>query len=110
MAFSFLQNSPTIILAVPLFIARSKANHVTVRLLTEGTMTPTEEFGQLRLKFTDPVQHHYEVIRPIVLFSETISERSRQTGIERTQVGQKARRRFVRQGMFGLTDFGHFNE
>jgi hypothetical protein len=47
-------------------------------------MTPAEEFGQLRLKFTDPVQHHYEVIRPIVLFSETISARSRQTGVERT--------------------------
>ncbi len=52
-------------------------------------MTPSEEFGQLRLKFTDPVQHHYEVIRPIVLFSESISERSRQTGVERTQVGEK---------------------
>ena len=33
-------------------------------------MTPSEEFGQLRLKFTDPIQHEYEVIRPIVLFSE----------------------------------------
>ncbi len=66
-------------------------------------MTPSEEFGQLRLKFTDPVQHHYEVIRPIVLFSESISERSRQTGVERTQVGEKAQR-FVQQGMFGLAD------
>lgn len=66
-------------------------------------MTPAEDFGQLRLKFTDPVQHHYEVIRPIVLFSETISERSRQTGVERTRVGEKAKR-FVQQGMFGLVD------
>jgi transposase InsO family protein len=66
-------------------------------------MTPTEDFGQLRLKFTDPVQHHYEVIRPIVLYSETISERSRQTGVERTQVGEKAKR-FVQKGMFGLVD------
>ena len=55
-------------------------------------MTPAENFGQLRLKFTDPVQHHYEVIRPIILFSETISERSRQTVVERTQVGEKAKR------------------
>ena len=66
-------------------------------------MMPTEDFGQLRLRFTDPVQHHYEVIRPIVLFSETISERSRQTGVERTQVGEKTKR-FVQKGMFGLVD------
>jgi transposase InsO family protein len=66
-------------------------------------MTSAEEFGQLRLKFTDPVQHHYEVIRPIVLFSETISGRSRQTGVERTQVGEKAKR-FIQKEMFGLAD------
>lgn len=66
-------------------------------------MTPVDDFGQLRLKFTDPVQHHYEVIRPILLFSETIAERSRQTGVERTQVGEKAKR-FVQKGMLGLVD------
>lgn len=66
-------------------------------------MTPAEDFGQLRLKFTDPVQHHYEVIRPIVLYSETVSERSRQTGVERTRVGEKAKR-FVQKGMAGLFD------
>jgi hypothetical protein len=32
-------------------------------------MTPAEDLEQLRLKFTDPIQHSYEVIRPIVLFS-----------------------------------------
>lgn len=66
-------------------------------------MTPAEDFGQLRLRFTDLVQHHYEVIRPIVLFSETVSERSRQTSVERTQVGAKAKR-FVQKGMFGVAD------
>ena len=66
-------------------------------------MTPAEDFGQLRLKFTDPIQHEYEVIRPIMLFGEMISERSRQTEIERTRIGEKARR-FVEQGMFGLVD------
>ena len=66
-------------------------------------MIRTEDFGQLRLKFTDPIQHHYEVIRPIVLYSETITERSRQTGIERTRVGDKAQR-FIQKGMFGLAD------
>lgn len=59
--------------------------------------------SQLRLKFIDPVQHDYEVIRPVVLFSETISERSRQTDIERTRVGEKTRR-FIQQGMLGLVD------
>jgi hypothetical protein len=66
-------------------------------------MTPAEEFAQLRFKFTDPIQYEYEIIRPIVLFDKTISERSRQTEIERTRVGEKAKR-FVQQGMFGLVD------
>jgi transposase InsO family protein len=43
------------------------------------------------------------VIRPIVLFAETIAERSRQTGIEPTVVGAKARR-FAIEGMLGLVD------
>ena len=62
-----------------------------------------EEFKQLRLKFTDPIQHDYEVIRPIVLYAETVSERSRQTEIERTQVGEAAKR-FIQEGMYGLGD------
>ncbi len=66
-------------------------------------MPPSEEFDQLKLKFVDYIQHDYEVIRPIVLFSERVAERSRQTGIERTRVGEKARR-FVQQGMPGLID------
>lgn len=66
-------------------------------------MSSSAEFTQLRLKFTDSIQHDYEVIRPIVLFSETISERSRQTETERTVVGEKARR-FVQHGMLGLVD------
>ena len=66
-------------------------------------MMPAEDFGQLRLKFTDPIQHEYEIIRPIVPFDKTISERSRQTDTERTRVGEKAKR-FVQQGMFGLVD------
>lgn len=66
-------------------------------------MSSPEEFGQLKLKFIDPIQTDYEIIRPIVLFSETISERSRQTGVERTSVGEKARR-FVQHGMLGLQD------
>jgi transposase InsO family protein len=62
-----------------------------------------EEFEQIQQQFVDPIQHDYEVIRPIVLFAETAAERSRQTGVERTVVGEKARR-FVLEGMLGLAD------
>jgi hypothetical protein len=62
-----------------------------------------EDFADLRQYFVDPIQHDYEVIRPIVLFAETAAERSRQTGVERTVVGDKARR-FVLEGMDGLRD------
>jgi transposase InsO family protein len=62
-----------------------------------------EEFAHIRQQFIDPIQYDYEVIRPIVLFAETAAERSRQTGVERTVVGDKARR-FVLAGMLGLTD------
>jgi hypothetical protein len=37
------------------------------------------------------------------LFAETVAERSRQTGLERTVVGAKARR-FATAGMLGLVD------
>ena len=64
-------------------------------------MSAAEDFAQYKLHFVDDIQHDYEVIRPIVLFAETIAERSRQTGIERTVVGAKARR-FAMEGMLGL--------
>src|SRR5690348_984822 len=64
---------------------------------------PPEDFQQLSLLFTDPLQHDYEVIRPIMLFAETVSARSQQTGVERSVVGDKARR-FVKHGMLGLID------
>ena len=66
-------------------------------------MKPTEEFTQLRLHFTDPIQHDYEVIRPVVLFAQPIADRSNETDIKRTTVGEKARR-FVTGGMWGLLD------
>jgi transposase len=62
-----------------------------------------EDFAQYKLQFIDSIQHDYEVIRPVVLFAETIAERSRQTGVERTVVGNKVRR-FVTEGMLGLVD------
>ena len=66
-------------------------------------MKPTEEFTQLRFHFTDPIQHDYEVIRPIVLFAQPVATRSEETDIKRTTVGEKARR-FVTGGMLGLVD------
>jgi putative transposase len=66
-------------------------------------MSAQEDFAQIKLQFVDPIQHDYEVIRPLVLFAETAAARSLETGIERTVVGDKARR-FVIEGMWGLAD------
>jgi len=66
-------------------------------------MSASEEFAQLALRFTDPIQHDYEVIRDIVLADATIAERSRITGMDSDIVSEKARR-FVQHGMFGLVD------
>ena len=66
-------------------------------------MSHQEEFEQIRWHFVDPLQHDDEVIRPIVLFGDTAAERRRQTGVERTGVGDKARR-VVLEGMDGLRD------
>ena len=66
-------------------------------------VSAAEEFAQYQLQFVDAIQYDYEVIRPIVLFAETIAERSRQTGLERTTIGDKARR-FIQEGMLGLVD------
>jgi transposase len=66
-------------------------------------VSAAEDFAQYKLPFVDYMQHDYEVIRPIVLFAETIAERSWQTGIERTSIGEKACR-FAREGMLGLVE------
>jgi hypothetical protein len=46
-------------------------------------METKEDFGQLRLRFTDSIQHDYELIRPIVLFTQPVADRSRETDVER---------------------------
>lgn len=66
-------------------------------------MSTSESFQQFALRFTDPVQHDYKVVRGIMLADETIAERSRITGVDRDTVGEKARR-FLQEGMFGLVD------
>lgn len=57
----------------------------------------------MRRQWVEPIQHDYEVSRPIVRCAATAAERSRQTGVERTVGGDKARR-FVLEGLRGLTD------
>ena len=66
-------------------------------------MDSRENFAQLKLRFTDPIQHEYETIRPVVLFGERISQRSQETDIARTTLAEKAKR-FLIDGMFGLAD------
>jgi transposase len=63
---------------------------------------PTEEFGQLRLGFVDPIQWRYEVIRPLVLFGDrTATQRAHETQTHPDTV-RTLRRRFRQQGMDGL--------
>jgi len=66
-------------------------------------MSTSESFQQFALRFTDPIQHDYEVIRGIMLADESVADRSRITGVDRNTVSEKARR-FLQHGMFGLVD------
>lgn len=66
-------------------------------------MPTSESFQQLALRFIDPVQYDYEVIRGVLLADETLAERSQLTGVDRDTIGEKTRR-FLQQGMFGLVD------
>ncbi len=66
-------------------------------------MSIPDAFAQMKPLFVDDLQHDYEAIRPIVLGAATVAERSRQTEIERTTLGDKARR-FAMEGMRGLAD------
>jgi transposase InsO family protein/transposase len=62
-----------------------------------------QPFAQLRLGFTDPIQHDYEVIRDVLLLGKRVTQRSEETGLDRTTVADKARR-FLEKGMLGLLD------
>jgi transposase InsO family protein len=62
-----------------------------------------EGFEQLALRFTDPIQHDYEVIREVVLFGSPPAQRADETGLDRSTVSAKARR-FLEEGMVGLVD------
>lgn len=65
---------------------------------------PSEEpFSQLHLRFTDPIQFDYELIRPVILFAQPVAERSFETEMPRTTVREKAKQ-FITEGMLGLVD------
>lgn len=66
-------------------------------------MQSPQSFSQLRLQFTDPIQHDYEAIRPIILFSQPMVQRSDETEIPQSTISDKAKR-FVKEGMLGLVD------
>ena len=66
-------------------------------------MTRDEPFAQLQLRFTDPIQFDYEVIRPVVLFAQSTNSRSLETEVPRTTVREKAKQ-FAIEGMLGLVD------
>jgi transposase InsO family protein len=56
---------------------------------------------QLPLRFHDPVQRRYEIIRPVLLDECTATERAAHTHLHPDTIG-KLKRRFERQGMLGL--------
>jgi putative transposase len=64
-------------------------------------MEPTEDWEQLRFRFTWPEQASYELIRPVVLFGRTPVERAQETGAAVRTIYRKAHR-FDLLGMTGL--------
>jgi transposase InsO family protein len=56
---------------------------------------------QLPLRFHDPVQRRYEIIRPVLLAECTATERAAQTHLHPDTIS-KLKRRFEQQGMLGL--------
>jgi hypothetical protein len=62
---------------------------------------PVENWQQLELLLTFPEQRTYELIRPIVLFNQSVHSRAAETGsVERTL--QRQAKRFAEQGMRSL--------
>lgn len=64
-------------------------------------MASGSEYHSLKSRFTDPAQDDYEAIRRIVLYGESVSQRSRETGIPRRTLSDKTER-FLQEGLWGL--------
>jgi hypothetical protein len=58
-------------------------------------------FDQLQLRFRDPVQRRYAIIRPLLWDECTAAERAAHTHLHPDTIG-KLKRRFEQQGMLGL--------
>jgi hypothetical protein len=67
-----------------------------------GGLTVLPGTDDPQLPFDDPIQHRYELIRPIVVFGDrTARQRAQETATHPETVGQ-FKRRFEQQGMLGL--------
>lgn len=64
-------------------------------------ITATNEWKQLELRFTDPTQRTYELIRPVVLFGQSPRERAQETAANQRTLYRHLER-FTQQGMLGL--------
>ena len=64
-------------------------------------IAPTNNWQQLELLFTDPVQRTYELIRPVVLFGQSVAERAQETAVNKRSVYRQIER-FTECGMLGL--------
>src|SRR5688500_7145044 len=62
---------------------------------------PTHEWEQLVALFEWPEQENYEVIRPLVLFGEPVTERSEETGVSERTLYRRVEG-FEREGMESL--------
>jgi len=63
---------------------------------------PELDFDLLQLRFRDPIQRRYEIIRPVILLqNRTVTQRAEETGSHPETIGA-LKRRFEQQGMLGL--------
>jgi transposase InsO family protein len=69
---------------------------------------PELDFDRLQLRFRDPIQRRYEIIRPVILLQDrTATQRAKETGSHAETIGV-LKRRFEQQGMLGLLP-GHLH-
>jgi hypothetical protein len=62
---------------------------------------PTYDWGKLRPLLKDPAQLQYEIIRPVILFGQTPTERAAETGMPRSTIYYRANL-FDQAGMASL--------
>jgi len=62
---------------------------------------PTHDWSKLRPLLKDPAQLQYEIIRPVILFGQTPTERAAETGMPRSTIYYRANL-FDQAGMASL--------